>query len=120
MQDELEALTKVLQAPDRPLAAIVGGAKVSTKLDLLGSLLAKVDILLMAAAWPILFSPRADIPWADLYASATSCRRRARSWKSARAKAEKSCCRSTRSWPRVSRRMHPRASSRWTAWGMTR
>jgi len=47
MQDELEALTKVLQAPDRPLAAIVGGAKVSTKLDLLGSLLAKVDILLI-------------------------------------------------------------------------
>src|SRR5260370_40069800 len=47
MQDELEALTKVLQAPNRPLAAIVGGAKVSTKLDLLGSLLAKVDILLI-------------------------------------------------------------------------
>ena len=43
MQDELEALTKVLQNPIRPLAAIVGGAKVSTKLDLLGSLLAKVD-----------------------------------------------------------------------------
>jgi phosphoglycerate kinase len=47
MQDELEALTKVLQTPIRPLAAIVGGAKVSTKLDLLGSLLAKVDILLI-------------------------------------------------------------------------
>src|SRR6266849_9852846 len=47
MQDELEALTKVLQSPTRPLAAIVGGAKVSTKLDLLGSLLAKVDILLI-------------------------------------------------------------------------
>jgi phosphoglycerate kinase len=47
MQEELEALTKVLQAPDRPLAAIVGGAKVSTKLDLLGSLLAKVDILVI-------------------------------------------------------------------------
>ena len=47
MQDELEALTKVLQAPDRPLAAIVGGAKVSTKLGLLDSLLAKVDILLI-------------------------------------------------------------------------
>jgi len=47
IQDELEALTKVLQTPSRPLAAIVGGAKVSTKLDLLGSLLAKVDILLI-------------------------------------------------------------------------
>jgi phosphoglycerate kinase len=47
MQNELEALTKVLQTPMRPLAAIVGGAKVSTKLDLLGSLLAKVDILII-------------------------------------------------------------------------
>src|SRR5260370_28649231 len=47
MQDELEALTKVLQSPIRPLAAIVGGGKVSTKLDLLGSLLAKVDVLLI-------------------------------------------------------------------------
>src|SRR5215831_14388952 len=47
MQDELEALTNVLQTPVRPLAAIVGGAKVSTKLDLLGSLLAKVDTLVI-------------------------------------------------------------------------
>src|SRR5262245_43984199 len=47
MQDELEALTKVLETPTRPLAAIVGGAKVSTKLDLLGNLLAKVDSLVI-------------------------------------------------------------------------
>ena len=47
MQDELEALTKVLETPRRPLAAIVGGAKVSTKLGLLGNLLAKVDILVI-------------------------------------------------------------------------
>src|SRR5246127_662478 len=47
MQDELEALTKVLQSPIRPLAAIVGGAKVSTKLDLLGNLLEKVDTLII-------------------------------------------------------------------------
>jgi phosphoglycerate kinase len=47
MQDELEALTKVLETPTRPLAAIVGGAKVSTKLDLLGNLLAKVDSLII-------------------------------------------------------------------------
>jgi phosphoglycerate kinase len=47
MQDELEALTQVLQTPVRPLAAIVGGAKVSTKLDLLGNLLAKVDTLII-------------------------------------------------------------------------
>jgi phosphoglycerate kinase len=47
MQDELEALNKVLETPTRPLAAIVGGAKVSTKLDLLGNLLAKVDSLVI-------------------------------------------------------------------------
>jgi phosphoglycerate kinase len=47
MQDELEALTKVLETPTRPLAAIVGGAKISTKLDLLGNLLAKVDVLII-------------------------------------------------------------------------
>jgi len=47
MKEELDALTKVLETPTRPLAAIVGGAKVSTKLDLLGNLLAKVDILVI-------------------------------------------------------------------------
>jgi phosphoglycerate kinase len=47
MQAELEALTKVLETPTRPLAAIVGGAKISTKLDLLGNLLSKVDVLII-------------------------------------------------------------------------
>jgi phosphoglycerate kinase len=47
MQAELEALGKALDAPQRPLAAIVGGAKISTKLDLLGNLLAKVDTLII-------------------------------------------------------------------------
>jgi phosphoglycerate kinase len=45
MQAELEALSKGLENPGRPLAAIVGGAKVSTKLDLLGNLVSKVDVL---------------------------------------------------------------------------
>ncbi len=47
MQAELDALTKALEAPQRPVAAIVGGAKVSTKLDLLGNLVAKVDVLII-------------------------------------------------------------------------
>jgi phosphoglycerate kinase len=47
MQAELDALGKALEAPQRPLAAIVGGAKVSTKLDLLGNLLGKVDTLMI-------------------------------------------------------------------------
>src|SRR5579864_601346 len=47
MQAELEALAKALEAPQRPLAAIGGGAKVSTKLDLLGNLVGKVDVLII-------------------------------------------------------------------------
>jgi phosphoglycerate kinase len=47
MQAELEALEKGLGKPARPVIAIVGGAKVSTKLDLLGNLVAKVDILVI-------------------------------------------------------------------------
>ena len=47
MQAELDALERALEAPQRPVAAIVGGAKVSTKLDLLGNLLAKVDVLII-------------------------------------------------------------------------
>ena len=50
MQAELEALAKALEAPQRPVAAIVGGAKVSTKLDLLGNLVAKVDVLVIGGA----------------------------------------------------------------------
>ena len=47
MQAELDALTRALEKPERPVAAIVGGAKVSTKLDLLGNLVKKVDILII-------------------------------------------------------------------------
>jgi phosphoglycerate kinase len=47
MQAELEALTKALEQPKRPVAAVVGGAKVSGKLDLLGNLLDKVDVLII-------------------------------------------------------------------------
>src|SRR5689334_3789227 len=47
MQAELEALDAALGNPVRPVAAIVGGAKVSTKLELLGNLLTKVDVLVI-------------------------------------------------------------------------
>jgi phosphoglycerate kinase len=47
MQAELDALRGALESPQRPLAAIVGGAKISTKLDLLGNLCAKVDKLVI-------------------------------------------------------------------------
>lgn len=47
MQGELDALTKALEKPERPVLAVVGGAKVSTKLELLGNLVHKVDILVI-------------------------------------------------------------------------
>lgn len=47
MQEELEALEKGLGQPTRPVVAIVGGAKVSTKIDLLQNLVKKVDALVI-------------------------------------------------------------------------
>ena len=47
MEAELSALDRALGSPDRPVVAIVGGAKVSTKLDLLGNLVEKVDHLVI-------------------------------------------------------------------------
>ncbi len=47
MEAELTALNAALGAPDRPLVAVVGGAKVSTKLELLGNLVEKVDHLVI-------------------------------------------------------------------------
>jgi phosphoglycerate kinase len=44
---ELEALKSALESPKRPLAAIIGGSKVSTKIELLRSLSAKVDELIL-------------------------------------------------------------------------
>lgn len=50
LEEEVNALSTVLAEPKRPLTAIVGGSKVSTKLELLGNLLAKVDHLVIGGA----------------------------------------------------------------------
>ena len=47
MQAELDALTKALVAPAKPVIAIVGGAKVSSKIDLLENLVSRVDALVI-------------------------------------------------------------------------
>ncbi|WFU41866.1 phosphoglycerate kinase [Bradyrhizobium sp. CB82] len=47
MQAELDALEKALEAPTKPVIAIIGGAKVSTKIDLLENLVSKVDALVI-------------------------------------------------------------------------
>ena len=47
MQAELQGLEAALSAPKRPVGAVVGGAKVSTKLDLLENLVKKIDVLVI-------------------------------------------------------------------------
>ncbi|HRJ66227.1 MAG TPA: phosphoglycerate kinase [Alphaproteobacteria bacterium] len=47
MEAELTALEKALEKPEKPVIAIVGGAKISTKLDLLNNLVRKIDILVL-------------------------------------------------------------------------
>jgi phosphoglycerate kinase len=62
MQAELEALESALSNPERPVMAIVGGSKVSTKLDLLGNLLGKVDVLVIVGAMANTFLAAKGLP----------------------------------------------------------
>lgn len=62
MQAELEALEAALSKPERPVMAIVGGSKVSTKLDLLGNLLGKVDVLVIVGAMANTFLAAKGLP----------------------------------------------------------
>src|SRR3954468_6613834 len=62
MQGELEALDKALGRPKRPVVAVVGGAKVSTKLDLLGNLVGKVDKLIIGGGMANTFMQAQGIP----------------------------------------------------------
>ena len=62
MQAELEALGKALEAPKRPLVAIVGGAKISSKLDLLSNLVAKVDALVIGGGMANTFLNAQGLP----------------------------------------------------------
>jgi phosphoglycerate kinase len=62
MAEELAALDKALGNPVRPVVAIVGGAKVSTKLDLLGNLVQKVDHLVIGGGMANTFLAAQGIP----------------------------------------------------------
>ena len=100
MQAELEALDAALGNPVRPVAAIVGGAKVSTKLDLLGNLVGQGeragDRRRDGQHVPVGAGPSR---------SAARCRKprctrpRSRSWRAPRRRAARSCCRPMRWWP---------------------
>jgi phosphoglycerate kinase len=62
MEAELNALNAALGTPKRPVMAIVGGAKVSTKLDLLGNLVSKVDCLVIGGGMANTFLAARGVP----------------------------------------------------------
>ncbi len=63
MQRELDHLSTVLESPERPMTAVVGGAKISTKIDVLKTLAAKADTLVIGGAMAntFLFAQGVDI-----------------------------------------------------------
>ena len=62
MQAELEALGNALETPERPVIAVVGGAKVSTKLELLGALAEKVDQIVIGGGMANTFLAARGLP----------------------------------------------------------
>jgi phosphoglycerate kinase len=62
MQAELDALGRALEAPARPVIAIIGGAKVSTKIDLLENLVGKVDALVIGGGMANTFLHAQGVP----------------------------------------------------------
>src|ERR1700726_1724154 len=62
MQAELDALGKALEAPTKPVIAIIGGAKVSTKIDLLENLVSKVDALVIGGGMANTFLHAQGVP----------------------------------------------------------
>lgn len=55
LQHEVEALSKLLEAPERPYVAVLGGAKVSDKLPTIGALVERVDAILIGGAMAFTF-----------------------------------------------------------------
>jgi len=62
MQQEIDALSKALEKPKRPVMAVIGGAKISTKLELLGNLIEKVDVMILGGGMANTFLAAQDTP----------------------------------------------------------
>ena len=86
MQRELEALTLLaLENPERPVMAIVGGAKISTKLDLLGNMIGRVQVLVIGGAMANTLPGRTRRRGGEARCRKPTCtRRRATSWRGRR------------------------------------
>ena len=114
MQAEIEALTSALEDPMRPVAAIVGGAKISTKLDLLGNLTRKVDAMILGGGMANTFLLARGVAIGKSLCERDMADTAREIMAEPRKKAAPSCCRSTRASPRNSRRAPRRAWSRST------
>jgi phosphoglycerate kinase len=85
MAAELEHLGRVLERPDRPFVAILGGAKVSDKLEVIENLIPRVDALLIGGAMAYTFFKARQVPVGkslveeDLVGAATEIEKRAKS-----------------------------------------
>ena len=55
LKDEIEYFKKALEKPEKPLVAVIGGAKVSTKIDVLRNIIAKVDTLIIGGGMAFTF-----------------------------------------------------------------
>ena len=120
MQAEVEALSRALEDPDRPLAALVGGAKVSTKLDLLGNLVDQGRSPGAGRRHGEHVPVRPRHAGRPLAVRAGHGRDRARgSSPRPRPGTARSCCRSTAGWRASSRPGRPRARCR-SSWCRTR
>src|SRR3954451_7804799 len=62
MEQELKYLGHALEAPERPFVAIIGGAKVSDKIDVIKNMLAKVDRLIIGGAMAYTFFKARSVP----------------------------------------------------------
>ena len=100
--------TKALEAPQRPVIAIVGGAKVSTKLDLLENLITKVQALVIGGAMANTFLHAQGSTSASRSPRRTWPTPRGASSPRPRTPAARSSCRWTRSWRSTSRPTRPR------------
>ena len=108
MLRELEALSLALENPERPVMAVVGGAKISTKLDLLGNMIGRVQVLVIGGAMANTFLAAQGVERGRSLQVPRGTSSRAPPRSGAR-----SCCPWTR-WSRPSsRRAPPRAWCRW-------
>ena len=115
MQAELEALSKALETPKKPVIAIVGGAKVSTKLELLENLIGKVEALVIGGAMANTFLHAQGIKVGKSLVEKDMADTARRIMAKAEAGTAPSSCRSTPSSPstsRPTRRRTPMASMR--------